>query len=172
MFNHILLPLDGSPLAELALPAALELARKFESKITLLRVVSTPTTIYPINETVSINLLVTLYEQALEEANAYLSKLQEELTQQGYEVHIQVLEDGSPATAILNVVRVQAVDSIVMSTHGRGGVARWVYGSVADKVLRYAPVPVLLIRAISDQFDIEMPLIESEKDIGFHEPVY
>lgn len=170
MFKHILLPLDGSQLAEVALPVALNLADKFESKLTLLRIVSLPTAFYSMHDSVSINLLVTFCEQALEEAKAYLKKLRNELTQQGYEVQIQVLEDSSPATAILDVVRVQAIDGIVMSTHGRGGLGRWVYGSVADKVLRYAPVPVLLIRATNDQLDIELPLIESQIDIRFPEP--
>jgi hypothetical protein len=56
-----------------------------------------------------------------------------------------------------------------MSTHGRGGLVRWVYGSVADKVLRHADVPVLLIRANTDEFDVDLPLVESEA--AMHEPV-
>jgi nucleotide-binding universal stress UspA family protein len=63
------------------------------------------------------------------------------------------------------VVDAQNMDAIVMSTHGRGGLVRWVYGSVADKVLRHADVPVLLVRADADEFDVELPAVANEADI-------
>lgn len=146
MFQHILLPLDGSSLAEAALKPTLELASKFNSEITLLRVAIQP---YLPTDGLSASyaeLLAGLREQALADAKAYLHAQQGSLRQQGYIVHAQVTELEPVAEAILNVAEAIGADTIVMSTHGRGGFTRWVYGSVADKVLRHAKVPVLLIR--------------------------
>ncbi|MFO7538403.1 MAG: universal stress protein [Chloroflexota bacterium] len=153
MFTHLLIPLDGSRLAEAALPSALALAAKFESTITLLRVVrppdiSTSTTGSPMTE-----VLTMLRAHSQEEAESYLRVLQGSLRQQGYKIHRHVIFGDGVADIILEVaqgqavVQSQAVDVIVMSTHGRSGLSRWVFGSVADKVLRQAQVPVLLIRA-------------------------
>jgi nucleotide-binding universal stress UspA family protein len=147
MFTHLLIPLDGSRLAEAALPSALALAAKFESTITLLRVVrppdiSTSTTGSPMTE-----VLTMLRAHSQEEAESYLRVLQGSLRQQGYKIHRHVIFGDGVADIILEVAQGQAVDVIVMSTHGRSGLSRWVFGSVADKVLRQAQVPVLLIRA-------------------------
>jgi nucleotide-binding universal stress UspA family protein len=146
MFNHILVPLDGSALAETALPAALELARSFESKITLLRVAHTP--LLPGLDGYSFaEIDATLREQARQEAIEYLRAQAGSLRQQGYDARTHVTIGQPVAEHILNVTDLLEVDTIVMSTHGWGGIRRWVYGSVADKVLRHAKVPVLLIRA-------------------------
>ena len=147
MFKHILVPLDGSFLAEAALPPALALAAKFGGEITLLRVTSMSTIYYADPYGGGAELLVEMRQQARAETAEYLKARKGELRQQGYIVHTQALEGESPADAILDVAESQHVDTIVMSTHGRGGLARWVYGSVADKVLRHADVPILLVRA-------------------------
>ena len=146
MFQHILIPLDGSPLAETALKSALTLAGKFSSELTLLRVVAQP---YLPTDGLSASyaeLIAGLREQALADARAYLVAQQGSLQQQGFRVHALVSELEPVAEAILNTAESVKADAIVMSTHGRGGLARWVYGSVADRVLRHAHVPVLLIR--------------------------
>lgn len=146
MFQHILVPLDGSPLAEAAIAPALALADKFGSKITLLRVAAQP---YLPTDGLSASyaeLISGLREQALADARAYLSAQQGSLRQQGYNIQAQVTELEPVAEAILDVADADKIDMIVMSTHGRGGITRWVYGSVADRVLRHAHVPVLLIR--------------------------
>jgi nucleotide-binding universal stress UspA family protein len=165
MFKHILVPLDGSQLAEMALPTALELAAKFAGKITLLRVTLPPFIPQSIDGRAYADVLVAIREHAHEEADNYLKALKGSLRQQGYTIHAQVLASESPATAILDVVDAQNMDAIVMSTHGRGGLVRWVYGSVADKVLRHADVPVLLVRANADEFDVELPAVANEADI-------
>ena len=89
---------------------------------------------------------MTMKEQSRGEAIDYLRRHKESLSRQGYLVHTQLIENESPAEAILITVEEQDMDMVVMSTHGRGGVTRWVYGSVADKVLRHSDIPVLLIR--------------------------
>lgn len=148
MFKRILVPLDGSRLAEAALPAALELASKFDSEVTLLRVVQPPQLMLSHTDgSVYAELLTSLRQEANEDARFYLKTHQNSLRQQGYRVKAHVTEGEPVAEVILEVVTGLGCDTIVMSTHGRGGVSRWVFGSVADKVLRQANVPVILIRA-------------------------
>ena len=157
MFKRILLPLDGSPLAEAALDSAKALAEKFAGEIMLLRVA--PMTRYPItahgrmDTRAYYDMVNTIREQEMLEAARYLQELNENLTGEGYRVDFHVQSANSPAKAILAMAQLQPIDIIVMSTHGRGGFARWVYGSVAEKVMRHSPVPVLLVRP--DPKDLE-----------------
>lgn len=154
MFNHILVPLDGSHLAEAALPATLELAHKFNSKITLVWVIQPPHLIMTAaNGSIYAQLLVEMREQSEQDAHNYLRSHQGSLRQQGYVVHIKITEGENVADSLLEVAEGHDIDTIVMSTHGRGGISRWVFGSVADKVLRQAKVPVLLIRAKEETRD-------------------
>jgi nucleotide-binding universal stress UspA family protein len=143
MYKRILVPLDGSPLAEAALEHARQLAQCHGSEIVLLRVVISPYTI------VAPDLVLAgqgvdqeILQQQVEQ---YLQAQAGKLAEQGFTVHLVACQ-GPVAEAILEHARSLAVDVIVMSTHGRGGVSRWVYGSVADRVLQAAPCPVLLIR--------------------------
>lgn len=150
MFKHLLIPLDGSPLAEKALPAALELAGRFNSQITLLRVIQPPYVLTNVGGSNYAALFTALRDQAEEEAKSYLTIQQNSLRQQGYQVHAQIMNGEPIAEIILQVAETSQADTIVMSTHGRGGFSRWVYGSVADRILRYANIPVLLIRNHSE----------------------
>ena len=144
MYKRILVPLDGSPLAEAALDHARQLALCHNSEIVLLRVVISPYTI------VAPDLVLAGQgvdqELLQQEAEQYLQTQANKLAAQGIAIHLVACQ-GPVAEAILDHARSLAVDVIVMSTHGRGGVSRWVYGSVADRVLQAAPCPVLLIRA-------------------------
>jgi nucleotide-binding universal stress UspA family protein len=79
-------------------------------------------------------------------AQAYLNELQKRLKQQKITVGIQVLESDSVADGIVGVAKEESVDVIVKTTHGRSGISRWVYGSVATKVLQEAPCPIFLVR--------------------------
>lgn len=161
MFNHILVPLDGSHLAEAALPPTLELASKFNSKISLVWVIQPPHLIMTAaNGSVYAQLLTEMRNQSDQDAHNYLRGHQGSLRQQGYVVHTQVTEGENVADALLEVASSLDVDTIVMSTHGRGGLSRWVFGSVADKVLRYANVPVLLIRAKEETVDWQHKSLE------------
>jgi nucleotide-binding universal stress UspA family protein len=145
-FKRILVPLDGSPLAEKSLPAAVALAQKFGSQIIVLRVldipVPTPPTSHP---EVTIGWVREARQHAHEEAESYLETVQGELDQQGVKTRI-LLRDTAPAEDILDVAGAEDIDLIIISSHGRSGLARWTFGSVADKVARHSPCPVLLIR--------------------------
>lgn len=151
MFTHLLVPLDGSKLAEAALPMALALAGRFESTITLLRVVRPPHFVTSSNDFTQI--YVSLREDMREEATAYIQLKQDDLLTDGFIVNGRVAEGDSVADVILNAADALGVDAIVMSTHGRGGMKRWVFGSVADKILQQARVPILLVRAQPSESD-------------------
>jgi nucleotide-binding universal stress UspA family protein len=145
-FNRILVPLDGSALAEKALSVATTLAEKFESTLILLRVLEIPTASAPASHPeVTIDWVMAARQQALQDAESYLNDRQAEIHRQGLRVRA-LLRDTSPAEDILNMAVAEKVDLIVISSHGEGGLARWTFGSVADKVARHSPCPVLLIR--------------------------
>ena len=150
MFKNILIPLDGSHLAEAAIPAALELASRFDSKICLLRVTRTPYVASGLDGSAYAELIVTLRQQEWAEADDYLQIMQHTLREKNYRVETFVREGEPVPEVILDIASEADVDTIVMSTHGRGGISRWVFGSVADRVLRQANIPVVLIRAKED----------------------
>lgn len=145
MFRKILVPLDGSDLAERALEAAFALARQFGSEVILLRV------IVPDEILVSLPALLppaaTLYPtkslRHSEEAEAYLFGVKMRWSASGVRIRTEVLA-GTPPEVIVTFAREQYADLIVMSTHGRSGFSRLIYGSVAEAVLRGAHLPVLL----------------------------
>lgn len=145
MFSHLLIPLDGSKLAETVLPLAKAMAERFDSKVTLLRVVRSPHVIGGGEEFPA--LYITMREDLCREASEYLAAKEEAWRAAGFMVSSQVREGHSIADIILKCADELGVDAIAMCTHGRSGVVRWVFGSVADKVLQKAPVPILLVRA-------------------------
>ncbi|MCB9100551.1 MAG: universal stress protein [Anaerolineales bacterium] len=151
MFKRILIPLDGSDLSEKALPLAVTLAHQFNSKVMLIRTVevSYPTFLAPHLTSATAVSISESYEAARQAAETYLLAQQEVLQQQGLNVDV-ILCEATPADGILHTAGENQVDCIVMSTHGRGGLARWTLGSVADKVARHAPCPVLLVRQNAD----------------------
>lgn len=156
MFRHILVPLDGSGFAEAALPYALEMAAQFDSDITLLRVVMPPRVgegaLSPESATYMIKLRDDLYKEAIE----YLQNQKGSLRQQNFRVHYQVAESEDIAAEIISAVRGSDADTVVMCTHGRGGLSRWLFGSVATRVLQTSQVPVLVIRPSGTRSGEEM----------------
>jgi len=146
VFKHLLVPLDGSGFAEAALPYALELAAQFDSDITLLRVIAPPRlgegALTPDSADFTIRVRDDLYKEAIE----YLQFQKGSLRSQHYRAHYQVVEAEDVATEIINTARGVGADTVVMCTHGRGGLSRWLFGSVATRVLQSAPVPVLIVR--------------------------
>ena len=167
MFKHLLVPLDGSELAEQAVAAAVELARHFNSQITLLRVTNAPYLLTQSHNSSFAELITSLEEAEWQETTEYLRQQQEQLQEQGIECQYVVATGEPVAEIILQKVTQLQVDAIVMGTHGRSGLRRWVYGSVADRVLRHAEVPVLLIRGreTPPALPITIPPLETFSDI-------
>jgi nucleotide-binding universal stress UspA family protein len=136
MFERILVPLDGSELAESVLHQVGRLLRRKDAEVLLLRVVTLP----PATEG-DVGIPLDLLRSRAEE---YLHDAERRLTEQGARVKAMVVE-GFAADRILETARNERVTLIAMSTHGRTGLARWVFGSVAEKVLRASAIPVLVV---------------------------
>jgi nucleotide-binding universal stress UspA family protein len=146
MLAHILVPLDGSMLGEQALKYARQVVSP-ESQITLITAVELPEIpLYGfdlVGASTSPSYQATL-EEILEQAKAYLQKTCEELQAEGFQVKY-VVQFGEPASVIVDTAVQLHVDAIVMSTHGRSGISRWIFGSVTNKVLGSAECPVLVV---------------------------
>ncbi len=150
MFQNrkILVPLDGSELAEKALDPAMAIAAAVKSDVLLLRVVADreplPATLDPIGEDVAAALDKTdSLERA--EAEAYLQRVHESHRNQHLFFDVQSV-DGDIADAIISYADSRNVDLVIISSHGRSGIGRWLHGSVAEKVLRGADCATLIIR--------------------------
>lgn len=148
MYKKILVPLDGSELAETVLPHATGLAKAGGAEITLLTVVH-------LTLGAAAAKLEAIPEAAAErrgalraEALMYLEKVQRELKDQGIVAHAVALE-GDAASQIIAYAEEKGFDLVAMATHGRSGIDRFIMGSIAEKVVRGTIKPVLLIRALA-----------------------
>jgi len=159
MATQILVPLDGSSLAEQALPCAVTLAQKLPAELVLFRAIWVPADIVEMldESSVQLNAMVAQLET---EANDYLGGLVEQLREGGLNARPAVRR-GPAAEAILDYAGQANVEQIVMATHGYSGIKHWAHGSVAERVLQAARVPLLLVRASEqDQVgDWRQPLV-------------
>ena len=145
MFGKILVPLDGSALAERALPVALDLAQPAQGELTLLRAPS----LQPIPVSEFTGVYNWAYPQqtkgeALEEVLTYLDHARSQWARDDVEVRIKAAV-GDPAAVILDTAVASGTQLICMTTHGYSGLTRWMLGSVTERVLRAAPCPVLVV---------------------------
>ena len=136
-------PLDGSTLGESALPHAIELAKKFSAKITLIRIIETASSLLAMDDP-------KLYEDVrlagIGQAERYLNSIKTRVEEDGIEVGIHYTDRSDVAGALIDSIEDLGADMVAMSTHGRTGIDRWMFGSVAEKVLRHASVPVVIVR--------------------------
>ncbi len=147
MLKSILVPLDGSPLAETALPYALQIVED-GGEITLLRVIDeTPAIIEdsPLFLNTSDNIIEQQQkEDLLKHAKDYLARVVAHLDQTNLKIEMVALH-GKPADEIIDIAKNSRIDVIVMSTHGRTGLSRWVIGSVTQKVITATKCPVFIV---------------------------
>lgn len=155
MYRHIVVPLDGSELAEQVLPYVKDLVRHRTLKIHLISIAPlavavaapAPVRMYPlVMSRADLDLHTQERDRIEAELRNYLRAIAVDLTQEGVTPHVEV-RFGEPAEEIIAYAEDVRADLIAMCTHGRTGLARWAYGSVAEKVTRYGPCPVLLVRA-------------------------
>jgi len=160
MFEKILVPLDGSKLAECALPYAEELAKDRDTQevilVSVTERISGRTRAPEAQELYRTSQRYGLQEAGTEvsvtfgkkqrQAQRYLGRIAERLEDKGIRVRMEVLL-GNPAEQIATFAERNAADVIVMSSHGRSGPSRWAYGSVADKIFRASCTPILMVRA-------------------------
>jgi len=140
--KRILVPIDFSPASEHALDYACELAAKLDATVHVLHVVSVPTLGVP---ELGAAMTADVIDQMLRDAEAELGRT---LAARAGRVKLgePLLRTGDPRDVILHTAEELRCDLIVMSTHGRRGVARALMGSVAELVVRIAPIPVLTVR--------------------------
>jgi nucleotide-binding universal stress UspA family protein len=143
MYKKILVPLDGSELAKSALDQAEKLAQTFDAEIILFQVVP----FMPIYGSPELVTPLIVDEKQKEAAEKYLANLVEELKKRGLKTTATVRTGQQVAVEIIDFAKESGVDLIVMCTHGRSGISRWVLGSIAHKVLTRAETPILLVRS-------------------------
>jgi nucleotide-binding universal stress UspA family protein len=148
MLKHLLVPLDGSELSEKALPVARR-ALGPEGTLTLLNVVDLPdvniAVLYDMPVIPAGNTPDKLLAEAQKNARAYLHRVVERMqfpstTQVNIEVGV-----GNTTSTIVERAQALHVDAIVMSTHGRSGISRWMFGSITQRVLNLMPCPVMVV---------------------------
>lgn len=142
MYKRILLPLDGSNLAEQAIPHAVALAKSFQSELILLQVLE----MLPKDRHLSGAVVKDGFELTNKFAQEYLRHSAVRIQEQDIPVQVVTIE-GRPHVGIIHFAEKNKVDLIVMCTRGQSGISRWLMGSVADRVVRGANIPVLVIHA-------------------------
>jgi len=152
MYERILVPLDGSQVAEVALDHAVEIARAANSRLVLFQALTLPSltsvltsgTLNAEAEAAPFRLDMQGFELDRNEADQYLTNVCSTLVGEGIGVSIATAQ-GDPAGAIVSYAKAADISLIVMSTHGSGGLSRPAFGSVAEQVVRNSPIPVLVI---------------------------
>jgi nucleotide-binding universal stress UspA family protein len=165
MIHHVLVPLDGSQLAEKALAAARQVVRS-GGQITLITAVPhIPAAPVPASGTMDTEYQYrddfSQVRNVLNHTRDYLENTAQKLRLQGYQVSIEV-KAGEPAEAIIGLAEKLHVDMVVMSTHGRSGLSRFLFGSITLKVLEAASVPVLVIPN-REREEVQEPAISQDK---------
>lgn len=142
MYKRVLVPLDGSPLAESIIPFLIEIAGPLDMSIVLLRVLEP----VPIAVVEGVRqTMVDISEARVRDAEAYLASVAATLKLRGISASYQV-RTGRPDLRIVEAARDVSADLVAMSTHGRSGLGRLLFGSVAEQVLRHSEVPVFMMR--------------------------
>ena len=147
MYQHIMVPMDGSDLAECVLPHVETISGGCNiGKVTLVRVVA-PFHLHDYaEERLPRKERQRLEAKGKENARIYLDRIVEQLKNKGITAQAEVLI-GDTVKELVDYANKNDVDLIVISTHGRSGISQWVWGSVADRILRASCVPVLMVRA-------------------------
>ena len=158
MFKKILVPLDGSELAAKILPQVEDLAKTYQAEITLITLGHLASAAGALEATPEV--IREAADQEKRTSERYLEKTAGILMEKGLKVD-WVYEEAMPAHAIVAYAEKQQMDLIAMATHGKGEVA-WVLGSVAEKVVSHATVPVLLLRVM----EFKAPSLKAEWFMG------
>jgi nucleotide-binding universal stress UspA family protein len=141
MIDHILVPLDGSALAESVLPHLFAFARPFHSHVTLLSVVGRAHADHPDQRIDPLD-----WQMRRAEARSYLNKVKNKLSQAGLSVKYE-LQYGDPATRIVEFVQNHDIDLLLLSSHGQSGLTGWNISSVVQKIVIRVQTPIVIVRA-------------------------
>lgn len=152
MLNHVLVPLDGSELSEQALTYAQDVIAP-DGKITLVSVIEIPIDYnyslvdIPLTVVTARNYNETEYNTAHQRVRDYLNAKAQALTKKGFTVECLV-ESGDPANVIADIASNQKANAIVITTHGRTGFSKWLFGSVTQKIISLMPCPVMVVPGV------------------------
>ncbi|MGZ8485858.1 MAG: universal stress protein [Candidatus Binatia bacterium] len=145
IINSLVVPLDGSPLAEQILPTVCRWARALDVEVTLIRAFEFPARAYVSSEAYLPD-YDEMREDARREAAAYLKEKEDFLVGNGVRTVSILTIEGAAANEIISYAQTAPGAVIAMSTHGRSGIQRWILGSVTEKIVRHADDPVLVVR--------------------------
>ena len=143
-YTKIVCPIDGSGWGDRAVPHAARIAKNNNAELILLHIYHSPLSEY--KDSLSLARQEELIDQERERMKNHLIGLRTDLRSQGIKVRGHMIDGREPAYNIIRYVRAEGADLVVMSTHGRTGLARFIFGGVAQKVVQSLNVPVLLIR--------------------------
>jgi nucleotide-binding universal stress UspA family protein len=148
-YRKIVVPIDGSGWSERAVPHAVEIARNNEgAELILLHVFRPPA--YEFTDQIALGGQDAQIQQVREQIKQYLMGLRGQLRNENIECRVQFIEGSGVASLICDYINEEGVDLVVMSSHGHTGLRRFIFGSVAEKVLQGVNVPVLIIRPEKD----------------------
>jgi nucleotide-binding universal stress UspA family protein len=147
LFKRMLIPVDGSQLSQLALPVGEELAAKLKVSITLFQMANMVRLLDDGSGGAPYMDYAGLNDTEKRRVAAEMEKIEKSLKEKGLDVTTVVTSGFDAASDIMEVSKKTGVDLVVMSTHGRTGLGRWVFGNVAEKVVRYGQTPVLLVHS-------------------------
>jgi nucleotide-binding universal stress UspA family protein len=142
VYKRILLPLDGSSLAEQAIPHAVAQAQRLDAELIILRVVER----FDENVQKYSSSIELVEKDKLDFVKESLKKIAAEIREQGVKVRTVALL-GRPYVKIIEFAESEQVDLVVICSRGRSGFSRWLMGSVADRIIRGIKIPVLVVRA-------------------------
>jgi len=152
MYKKIMVPLDGSQIAECVIPHIEAIARKSSSKVELVTVIE-PLEIPTRGQiAISDDEIKKIDSEGKKEANKYLSQVSERLIKSGIKTDTVILS-GKAADRLTRYAVNNDIDLIIMATHGRSGISKLFWGSVAEKILRATEIPVLLIKTATCEID-------------------
>jgi len=152
MYKKIMVPLDGSQIAECVIPHIEAIARKSSSKVELVTVIE-PLEIPTRGQiAISDDEIKKIDSEGKKEANKYLSQVSERLIKSGIKSDTVILS-GKAADRLTRYAVNNDIDLIIMATHGRSGISKLFWGSVAEKILRATEIPVLLIKTATCEID-------------------
>lgn len=145
MYRRILVPLDGSKLAESVLPHAQAIAKLAKASVELVHVIEPIELPTRGGIALSVDDLKQIEWHSKRDAQSYLRGIMDRLKRVGVKAHSKLLA-GKAADSLVDYIQDENFDLVIMATHGRSGISRWIWGSAAERILHSSSVPILIIR--------------------------
>jgi nucleotide-binding universal stress UspA family protein len=143
-YQKIVVPIDGSGWSERAIPHASDIARNNDAEIILLHVFRTPASEY--TDQIALGGGAEQVQQMREQFKQKMVSLRNQLRAQGVKARAHFIEGAGVAPIICDYINDEDVDLVVMSSHGRSGLSRFIFGSVAHKIMQEVSIPVMIVR--------------------------